>query len=579
MASVLLQDDYHLSVATSGSIALSVIEKKRPDIILLDINMPEMDGFEVARKVYENESNKEIPIIFFSADGSVDYIEKGFELGAVDYLVKPIEPKSFILKIALWAKLVKKTIENNNKQLLLDQYKTTVDRSAFVSKTDASGIITYVNEKFCEISGYEKEDFIGKKHELIRHPDTPSHTFKELWETIKLGKPWFGKVKNRKKNGDAYYVDTAINPIIDMHGQVIEYIGVSHDVTELEKYKELLKDELSLTSKNLEENLNYMRQYEEAINALTGVIKTDTNNIITYANPKFCELMEYKTDELIGLDCSSLRDEKHVLLDECEQIKAELKNKKVVTKMLTNTTKSGDKLHVITLFYPILDLNSNVVEHLQIVHDVTEIVDLNNEIIETQKEVVLTMGAIGETRSKETGQHVKRVAEYSYILAKLAGLDEKRASLLRQASPMHDIGKVGIPDSILNKPGKLTDDEFEIMKTHAELGYEMLKYSKRDILQTAATIAYTHHEKYDGSGYPNKLHGENIPIEGRITAIADVFDALGNDRVYKKAWDLDVILELFKNGSGTHFDPKLVSMFFDNLDDFLKVRDEMGDAV
>lgn len=204
--------------------------------------------------------------------------------------------------------------------------------------------------------------------------------------------------------------------------------------------------------------------------------------------------------------------------------------------------------------------------------DITSVIQAEQEIINTQKDVVYTMGAIGETRSKETGNHVKRVALYSELLALKYGLDEKEAELLKLASPMHDIGKVGIKDEILNKPGKLTPDEFEIMKTHAELGYDMLKNSEKEILRAAATVAHEHHEKWDGSGYPRGLKGDDIHIYGRITAVADVFDALGSDRVYKKAWELERIFDLLKDQSGKHFDPKLVEIFFDNFDEFDKIR-------
>jgi response regulator RpfG family c-di-GMP phosphodiesterase len=145
------------------------------------------------------------------------------------------------------------------------------------------------------------------------------------------------------------------------------------------------------------------------------------------------------------------------------------------------------------------------------------------------------------------------------------------------ASPMHDIGKVGIPDAILNAPRKLTADEFTIMKTHAQLGYNMLKYSDKPILKAAAIVANEHHEKWDGSGYPNKKSGEDIHIYGRITAVADVFDALGSERVYKKAWELEKILTLFKDERGKHFDPQLVDLFINNLDSFLKIRDKFKD--
>ena len=209
--------------------------------------------------------------------------------------------------------------------------------------------------------------------------------------------------------------------------------------------------------------------------------------------------------------------------------------------------------------------------------NITTAIQAEQEIINTQKDVVYTMGAIGESRSKETGNHVKRVAIYSEILALKYGLSKEDAELLKLASPMHDIGKVGIKDEILNKPGKLTADEFKIMKTHSTLGYNMLKNSDKEILKTAAIVAHQHHEKWDGSGYPKKLKGEDIHIFGRITAVADVFDALGSERVYKKAWPLEKIFELFKEERGKHFDPVLVDLFFKHFEEFNKIREKYQD--
>jgi len=235
-------------------------------------------------------------------------------------------------------------------------------------------------------------------------------------------------------------------------------------------------------------------------------------------------------------------------------------------------------------FVSILDENEkelyNYQHHLQDMVDsaVKVIEELNIEITETQKEVVFTMGAIGESRSKETGNHVKRVAEYSKILALAYGMPEEEAELLKMASPMHDIGKVGIPDSILKKPARLTVEEFEVMKTHSEIGYEMLKHSKRAILKTASIVAYEHHERWDGKGYPRGIKAEDIHIYGRITAIADVFDALGSIRVYKEAWDDAKIFELFKEERGNQFDPKLVDLFFENFSKFDAVRRKLIDV-
>lgn len=206
-------------------------------------------------------------------------------------------------------------------------------------------------------------------------------------------------------------------------------------------------------------------------------------------------------------------------------------------------------------------------------HDVTELIKLNREIISTQKEIIYTMGEIGETRSRETGNHVRRVAEHSYLLAKLAGLPEEKATLLKLVSPMHDIGKIAIPDAILNKPGKLSNNEFAVMKRHAQIGFKMLNHSQRPILKAAAIVAGEHHERWNGSGYPYNKSGENIHIFGRITALADTFDALTNERVYKKAWPLEEILECIDKKKGVHFDPSLVSLFVDNLDKFVAIQE------
>lgn len=197
---------------------------------------------------------------------------------------------------------------------------------------------------------------------------------------------------------------------------------------------------------------------------------------------------------------------------------------------------------------------------------------LNNEIIDTQREVIFTLGEIVETRSKETANHVRRVAEYSYVLAIAAGFSEDEAEILRLASPMHDIGKIGIPDHILNKPGKLTPEEFDVIRTHTQIGYEILKQSNRKIMKTAATIAIGHHERWDGTGYPSQLKGEEIELFSRITTVADVFDALGHKRVYKEAWADEAIYEYMQSESGKIFDPWLVKLLFENMDKLREIK-------
>lgn len=203
---------------------------------------------------------------------------------------------------------------------------------------------------------------------------------------------------------------------------------------------------------------------------------------------------------------------------------------------------------------------------------------MQDEVIETQKEIILTLGEVVETRSNETANHVRRVAELSYILARRYGLSKEEADLLRLASPMHDVGKIGIPDTILNKPGKLTSEEMDVIRTHTTIGHEILKHSDRPIIKAAAIVAYEHHERWDGKGYPRGIVGEDIHIYGRITCITDVFDALGSERVYKKAWDIDRIKSYFAEGKGKQFDPALADLFFEDIDEILELRREFPDG-
>ena len=346
----------------------------------------------------------------------------------------------FFLAIILFTTFIGFKLKNDiiRNISLLNEYKNAVDRSSIVSKTDTKGRITYANDQFCTISGYTREELIGKPHNIVRHPDMPKQAFKNMWGTILAKKPWFGVVKNKKKDGGEYIVEATINPILNHNGEIEEFIAIRNDIT--------------------------------------------------------------------------------------------------------------------------------------------NVVKLHEDLEHTQEDLIYRMGEIGETRSKETGFHVKRVAIYSELLAKYYGLSEQEIKYLKTASPMHDIGKVGIPDSILNKPGKLTNDEWRTMKTHSNIGYELFRDSDKPLLKTAAIIAHEHHEKWDGTGYPRGLSGENIHIYGRITAIADVFDALGSDRCYKKAWDDEKIFQLLKEESGKHFDPKLIEIFFEHLDEFITVRDHYTDS-
>ncbi|QPK64365.1 response regulator [Methylomonas sp. LL1] len=275
----------------------------------------------------------------------------------------------------------------------------------------------------------------------------------------------------------------------------------------------------------------------------------------------------------------------------CSRLKQNPLTKNIPVLFISALTDVNDKLKAFNVGgldyinkpFQIEEVKARVSTHLQlkalqssmeqkISEGIDEIQSLSREIIETQRELILTMGEICETRSHETGMHVKRVADYSFLLAQLYGCSD--ADLIKQASPMHDIGKVAIPDYILNKPGPLTEAEWVVMKTHSELGFHMLSVSQRPLLKMAAIIAQQHHEKWDGSGYPQALKADEIHIAGRISGFADVLDALGHERCYKKAWEWDRILQFIEVQRAKHFDPRLTDLFFEHIDQFVALAEQ-----
>lgn len=195
-----------------------------------------------------------------------------------------------------------------------------------------------------------------------------------------------------------------------------------------------------------------------------------------------------------------------------------------------------------------------------------------SELEQNQKEMIFMLTELMEATSDETGQHIKRVAEISRLLAYYhPSLNSEDEHIIFHASPMHDIGKITLPRSILHKPGKLTDEEREVMKTHTTNAYNFLKLSQRKFIKAAAMIAYHHHEKWDGTGYPQNLKGDDIHIYGRIVALADVFDALTHKRKYKEAWDTDVAIKYIVDLKGIQFDPQLVDIFEQHIDEFISI--------
>jgi two-component system response regulator RpfG len=201
-----------------------------------------------------------------------------------------------------------------------------------------------------------------------------------------------------------------------------------------------------------------------------------------------------------------------------------------------------------------------------------------HELEQREQETLLRLAKAGEYRDKGTGNHVVQMAEYAYLIAQKIGLEKETCQVIRHAASMHDIGKIGIPDHILLKKGRLSQREWQTMMTHTRIGYEILRDSPSCYLQSGAVIALGHHERYDGTGYPKGLAGNEIPIEARVAAVADVFDALQSERPYKQPWSLEQTLEYMQTQRGKHFDPNCIDAFFARLDLIMNVKQPRASA-
>lgn len=273
----------------------------------------------------------------------------------------------------------------------------------------------------------------------------------------------------------------------------------------------------------------------------------------------------------------------------CQQLKSDPLTKYIPIIFVTAKIAQEDELKGLALgavdyiTKPISPpiVKSRVRTHLALYNQNREldrkVAEKTQELADNQFKVIQRLGRAAEYKDNETGLHVIRMSQYTYILAKAIGMAEHDALILKAAAPMHDVGKIGIPDAILQKPAKLDEAEWQVMKTHASVGAEILGDDHSELLQIAKIVALTHHEKWDGSGYPEGLIGSAIPLEGRIVAIADVFDALTSVRPYKAAWSVEEAFDLLLQESGKHFDPELVPHFINNTASIIEVMSQWQD--
>jgi PAS domain S-box-containing protein len=560
---------------TDGKEALEIFPQLRPNIILTDIQMPNMNGIDLARAV--REIDQDIPIVITTAFNDSDYLLKAIEVNITAYETKPIDLRRLLRKLEELAKRLVIEAEHERMQTTIAQYQRAIEESTYIVQLNENLDIVHINERLADLLGIEREKFHGKPLYGYLMAETAEEQ-QRFEESAKSGVEWHGELVYAIRTPFTKYFHVTLIPMREFNDPRVRFTLFMQDVTELIQYRKLLQNELSETKYTLNENIHYLEQYQKIIDEATAVCCFTPDGKIQKVDHNFETAIDASRNELLGASFYTLCEGVKVQISQA--IEEATRTQSLISIKTRCKKPDSEKERIAnSIFKPIYRLDGKVEEIVSVHQDITELIRLNEEITDTQKEILFRLGEVAENHSKETGLHVKRVSEYSKLLAQLLGLEEDEIEMVAAAAPMHDIGKLTIPDHILNKPGKLTPEEFEVMKTHALKGAEMFGSSERPLMKSASIIAAQHHENYDGTGYPFGLKGEEIHIFGRIVALSDVFDALSVERIYKPAWPQEKIQSFIRDNRGKKFDPHLTDLFLEHIDRFTEIRHTYIDEV
>lgn len=557
-----------LHVAADGREGLEKFKTFHPDIVITDIQMPRVSGLAMSNEIRQLVPAQ--PIVIVSAYNDVEYLFRAIELGIDHYVTKPVNVEHLLGKLAQMTTAIVAVRERRRNLVLLEQYKELVDQSAIVCKLDLRGRITYVNDKLCEISGYSSDELIGSDIADLRHTSEPALRTAQVLAEACAGRRSVGVFKNRTRSGALYVVESSLVPIVDEFGDVAELVLLDVDVSTLYQTCENLVESLGRSRVSLEEQKHFLGEYKRALEMGTCICVADREHRIVSVNQQFEQLLGYSSAQLEGQLVGRITSDAYCerCLRDAEQFDRDAPSSRVVRF----TAANGQDLQLSVACIGVRRLSGEIESIIMICQDLTESLRLSQDIVSTQRELLYMLGDVVENRSHETGQHVKRVADVSKFLALKAGVEPDTAEMIEMAAPMHDVGKVGIRDLVLHKAGVLDPSEFDEMKAHSSIGYSILGKVERPLIGLAAAIAHQHHERYDGSGYPNGLKGEEICLEARIVSVADVLDALFSARSYKEAWSEQRVLDYFREQQGRQFDPHLVDLLLEHWDEVKVLR-------
>ena len=562
--SILHKLGYKADVVFNGLEAVKALSLTNYDLVLMDCQMPEMDGFEATAIIRDIKSavlNHAVPIIALTANAMSKDREDCLKAGMSDYLPKPVKKAELAEVFAKWLPFPEMLSENGHDEPLLSEGIGLAGSAVIAGASDITAItrvlirlIEYINIRDARVEWYLDDN----KRTVAGLPDKELKQLNTLLKNFDYAAAHKAIQSLSARNGIDLTPDSRVEELsptvkVPVMGTVLVIDDTPHNVSLLSA---ALKDDYTV---------------KVATSGKEGIEICNTM-------PVDIVLLDVMMPEMDGFEA-------------CRQLKKNPLTKDIPVIFVTAMGDIDDEsmgfacgaVDYITKPIRAAVVKSRVKTHLALYDQqriLEKLVQLRTaELKDTYFEVLRRLGIAGEFRDNETAQHIARVCDYSRIIGQACCLSESEAELLFHAAALHDAGKIGIPDNILFKPGKLDENEWDVMRSHSEMGHKIIgSHPNNDLLKAAATIALTHHEKWDGSGYPKGLKQSDIPIMGRIVAIADVFDALTSERPYKKAWSVGDAVNEIVRCSGHHFDPQMVNLLLLNLAEFTHVQQEFAEA-
>jgi PAS domain S-box-containing protein/putative nucleotidyltransferase with HDIG domain len=523
--------DHGIVEAGSQPEALRAVARERFAVIVMDTQRASLDGYETAKRIREQTGTELTPIIFLTAFGD-DELETAaaYASGAVDFVFTPVLAAVLRAKVSTFMKLVMRSQQLEDSVASILELNGALHDSevraravlenvaeGIVTATEA-GVIESVNPSALRQFGYDDEaEMIGQPFASIA-----------------------GEGMGRRKDGSSFLMEMGLSRM-QIDGRTFTIASI-HDTTGRSQRAE--RDRVA---------------FEEAP---IGSVITSRAGRIERVNQAVCEMTGRTAEQLVGQRLSELAhpaDRPASAAALAALVDGATGTRRFESRYLR---EGGRVIEASVAVSAIRDDHQEVVQLFTQIEDVTDARRTTRELELAQFEMLARLAGAAELHDDDTGRHTHRVGDMSVRIAERLGLPDAVLELVQLAAALHDVGKIAIPDALLAKPGKLTAEEFEQMKTHTTVGAEMLTGSGFKLVALAEEIALTHHEKWDGSGYPSGLNGEAIPISGRIVAIADVFDALTHVRPYKPAWSVADAMDELRSQSGKHFDPQVLDAFF-----------------